>query len=153
MWCLTDSSHALLAGWNDVPVIAVETLGAESFNMAVRAGKVVTKESMTSIARSLGAMTVSEESLRLTKIHPIISHIVTDEAAVRACIQFGDDHRVLVEPSCGATLAIAYEPGLLKRLVPSLNPKSKVIIIACGGQMTSPQQMQEWAAAFPNSKL
>lgn len=34
-------------GWTDVPVIAMETLGAHSFNAAVKAGKVVTLDDIT----------------------------------------------------------------------------------------------------------
>lgn len=34
-------------GWIDVPVIAMETMGADCFNAAVKAGKVVTLEDIT----------------------------------------------------------------------------------------------------------
>lgn len=34
-------------GWIDVPVIAMETVGADCFNAAVKAGKVVTLEDIT----------------------------------------------------------------------------------------------------------
>lgn len=146
-------SFSLPVGWSDVPIVAMETVGAESFNLAVKADRLVTKDSITSIAKTLGALTVSAESFRLSKIHPIISHVVTDEAAIRACVLFADDHRTLVEPSCGATLAAVYEPGLLKKLVPSLTPQSKVVTIVCGGQLTSPQLLQEWAAMLGKSKL
>ena len=34
-------------GWKDVPVVAMETFGAESFNAAVKAGKLVTLPDIT----------------------------------------------------------------------------------------------------------
>lgn len=34
-------------GWTDVPVIAMETVGADCFNAAVRAGRVVTLDDIT----------------------------------------------------------------------------------------------------------
>ena len=33
------------------------------------------------------------------------SWVTSDESAVRACMRFAGDHRVLVEPACGAALA------------------------------------------------
>ena len=36
--------------------------------------------------------------------------ICIDKQAVKACIQFSKDHRMLVEPACGAALAVAYDP-------------------------------------------
>lgn len=34
-------------GWMDVPIIAMETVGADCFNAAVRAGKLVTLDDIT----------------------------------------------------------------------------------------------------------
>jgi len=139
-------------GWGDIPVVAVETEGADCFNLAIKAGKLVTKESITSVAKSLGALTVSAQSLNLTKTHKVISHVVSDAAACMACVNFADDHRILVEPACGASLAILYEKGLLKRLLPNLNKDSKVVVIVCGGQMCNIAQLESWAKTYA-SKL
>lgn len=35
------------AGWMDIPIIAMETVGADCFNAAIKAGKVVTLEDIT----------------------------------------------------------------------------------------------------------
>lgn len=138
-------------GWNDVPVVVAETVGAECFNLAIKAGKLVTKDTITSMAKTLGALTVSAKSLELSKVHPTISHVVTDEMAMSACVRFADDHRVLAELSCGAALAIVYEKDLLRKLLPNLNENSKVVIIVCGGQMVSTQIVQEWKQAVAKS--
>lgn len=56
-----------------------------------------------------------------------------------------DDERMLVEPACGAALAAVYS-GILGRLQaegrlsPSLAP---VVVIVCGGNNISSQQLQE----------
>ena len=34
-------------GWSDVPVLALETVGADSFNQAVKANKLVTLPAIT----------------------------------------------------------------------------------------------------------
>ena len=48
-----------------------------------------------------------------------------------------DDHRMLVEPSCGAALSCIYD-GLL----PRDQPDSAVVIIVCGGSGVSLQLLQ-----------
>ena len=41
-------------GWEDVPVLAMETNGADSLNASVKARTVITLDSIKSIAKSLG---------------------------------------------------------------------------------------------------
>jgi len=126
------------AGWKDVPVLAVETEGAASFAAAVEAGRLVTLERITSIATTLGARTVAAEALAWTKRHPIIPWIVTDRAAVNACQRFAGEHRVLVEPACGASLAAVYHRAKpLENLLP-------IVIIVCGGAGVNLQLLEEW---------
>ncbi|XP_054651926.1 L-serine dehydratase/L-threonine deaminase-like isoform X4 [Dunckerocampus dactyliophorus] len=48
-------------GWVDVPIIAMETVGADSLNASVKAGRIVTLDNITSEAVCLGAKTVYEE--------------------------------------------------------------------------------------------
>ena len=43
-----------------------------------------------------------------------------------------DDHRLMVEIACGATLSLVYE-GLLKDAIPNLTKDSTVVLIICGG--------------------
>jgi threonine dehydratase len=47
-------------GWESVRVLVAETAGAESLNASLRAGRLVTLPKISSVARSLGALTVSE---------------------------------------------------------------------------------------------
>jgi hypothetical protein len=48
-------------GWNDVPIVVVETEGAHSFHQAVKEDKLVYLEAITSIAKTLGALCVCKE--------------------------------------------------------------------------------------------
>jgi len=125
-------------GWMDVPVLAVETEGAASFAAAVRAGHLVTLDHITSIATTLGARRVSSKALDWTKRHPITPWQVTDSDAVDACVRFADEHRVLVEPACGAALAAVY--GRAEPLE-SLRP---IVVIVCGGAGVSLGLLDEW---------
>ncbi|XP_029427394.1 serine dehydratase-like [Rhinatrema bivittatum] len=135
-------------GWSDVPIIAVETKGAESLNAAIKAGKLVTLPDITSIATCLGAKTVSEQALKCARESWLISLVVDDREALRAIEHFLDDERMLVEPSCAAALAAVYsghiqrlqEEGRLSRDLDS------IVMIVCGGSSINMAQLK----AFKN---
>ena len=105
-------------GWDDVRVVAVETEGAASLAAAIDAGRPVALTSITSIATSLGAKQVCERAYALSRVHPTTSVVVSDAAAVHACRCFVNDHRIVVEPACGAALAVAYADAPALRTVP-----------------------------------
>jgi len=127
-------------GWRDVPVIAVETFGASSLAQSVAAGKRISLDAIDTIAVCLGVKQVCERSFELTKTHAVRCVIVSDESAVAACERFLDDHRVLVEPACGASLALAYERAA------ELERYSRVLMIVCGGIGATTRQLSEWSA-------
>jgi L-serine/L-threonine ammonia-lyase len=125
-------------GWTDVPVLAVETEGAASFAAAVQAGHLVTLDRITSVATTLGARRVAAKALEWTKRHPITPWQVSDREAVDACLRFADEHRVLVEPACGASLAAVYgRANPLEGLRP-------IVVIVCGGAGVSLRLLDEW---------
>jgi L-serine/L-threonine ammonia-lyase len=128
-------------GWGTVPVLAVETIGADSLAHAMCAGERIMLPAVTSIATSLGARQVSVQAFALARAHPVVSVVVSDQVAVRACMRFVDDHRVLVEPACGATLALAYDAPRV------LADYKNVLAIVCGGVTTTLAQLQQWDTA------
>ncbi|MGL3607682.1 pyridoxal-phosphate dependent enzyme [Rhizobium sp. G187] len=129
-------------GLSTIPVIAVETEGAASLNAAIAAKARVTLPAITSIANSLGARQVARHVFDLVDQHPIESVTVTDAEAVRACLKFADAHRVLVEPACGAALAVAdVHAGLLSRFKAPL-------IEVCGGIGVSLAMLENWRAQY-----
>jgi L-serine/L-threonine ammonia-lyase len=125
-------------GWSRVPIVAVETKGADSFAAAVAAGRLVTLKSITSLATTLGARTVAPEALAWAGRREIIPWVVTDRSAVAASLRFADDHRVLVEPACGASLSAVYE-----RAKPLLG-RNSVLIIVCGGAGVTRDLLEQW---------
>ncbi|RFB75025.1 pyridoxal-phosphate dependent enzyme [Methylovirgula sp. 4M-Z18] len=125
-------------GLTDVPILAVETQGAASLAAAIEAGKLIELPAITSLATTLGAKKVCARAFELTQTHRIESIVVSDRAAVDACMRFLDDHRVLVEPACGATLALAYSHADL------LASYERVLFIVCGGVTASLTQLQSW---------
>lgn len=128
-------------GWQDVPVIAAETEGAASFHAATEAGQLVELDRISSIATSLGAKRICEQAYQYSQTHSIQSVVVTDQAALKACKQFLVDHRVLVEPACGAALALAYEPHLLGEY-------QNVLVVVCGGATATLEQIEQWSSKY-----
>lgn len=125
--------------WSDIPVLAVETLGADSFAQSVRAGSRIELPAITSVATSLGAKQVCEKAFHYLREHPIHSLTVSDQDAVTACRRFLDDHRVLVEPACGASLAAIYNPAA------ELHGLGSLLVIVCGGSTTTIEQLETWS--------
>lgn len=129
-------------GWSDVPVLTAETEGAASFAKSVQANKLITLDSIDTLAKSLGAKTVTKQALEWNKIHPIIPYIVSDKEAVQACLQFADHHRLLVEPACGAALSLVY--GTYGAKIDT-NKFRKIAVIICGGCAVTRELLQDWA--------
>ena len=128
-------------GLQRVPVVAVETVGADSLHQSLQAGAAVTLPAITSIATSLGARRVADEALRLAQQHPTHSLTVSDAQACRAAARFADAMRVMVEPACGAALAaLDAHP---ERFAGFRRP----LVEVCGGIGVSVAQLQAWGAA------
>ncbi|MEX3953947.1 pyridoxal-phosphate dependent enzyme [Paraburkholderia sp. EG287B] len=125
--------------WHDVPVLAVETEGAASFHAAVEAAHPVELERISSVATSLGAKQVCEQAFHCAHEHPVRSLVVSDHNAVVACEQFLADHRILIEPACGAALSIVYDRN------PALADYNRILVIVCGGATATIDQIRAWA--------
>ena len=129
-------------------VIAAETQGASSFGQAWAAGHVVTIPSIDSIATSLGATSVTPVALERAKQHVggVESAICTDAEAIQACLQFANDHRLLVEPACGAALAVAYTPRLRDTYLQHID--GAIVIEVCGGSGVNVDLLYQWKQQF-----
>ena len=128
-------------GLQDIPIIAAETEGAASLAASMTSGRLVELPAITSIATSLGARRVCQRAFEITQSRPVDSIVVDDRAAVNACMRFLDDHRVLVEPACGAALAVAYAHA------DQLARFKRVLMIVCGGATATLAQLQAWQAS------
>lgn len=128
-------------GLKDVPVFAVETLGADSLHQSLQAGRAITLPAITSIATSLGARRVADEALRLAQTHPTHSLIVSDAQACAAAARFADAMRVMVEPACGAALAALDVHA--ERFAGFKRP----LVEVCGGIGVSVEKLHTWTIA------
>lgn len=131
-----------LVGWESTArVLACETVGASSMAQSLAAGELVTLSEIASVAKSLGAKRVSSVTFdRCRELGPdrVVPHVVSDAAAVSACVQLATDHRVLVEPACGAGLAAVYERA------GALEGCKLVVVEVCGGAGVDLAMLQSW---------
>ena len=129
-------------GWSKVPIVAVETQGAESLAASMRAGEHVTLPAITSRATSLGARKVSKQTWEYAKNGgrdaglDVRSIVMSDDEALLGSVRLADDERLLVEDACGVSVATCYN-GALKKAVPELREDSLVVVIVCGGKLLS----------------
>lgn len=125
-----------------VPVIAVETEGAASLHAAIEAGELVTLPTIQSIATSLGARRVAQHAFDWTHQHDVRSVTVSDAQAVNACRRFANDMRTLVEPACGAALAVVYQN------LPVLQAFRAPLVVVCGGIGVDLAKLEDWKNQF-----
>ncbi|MDT8297674.1 MAG: serine/threonine dehydratase family protein [Spirochaetaceae bacterium] len=125
-------------GLQHVSLIAVETEGTGSFFASQKAGTLVTLAGIEGIATSLGAKRVARQALEWSKEHEIRSVLVTDRQAASACVEFAEHHRFLVEPACGASLAVVYNHHEI------LRQAKTVVVIVCGGIGVDLDKLREW---------
>ncbi|KIW14000.1 hypothetical protein PV08_06781 [Exophiala spinifera] len=136
------------AGWGDqVQVLPVETLGADSLAQSVEKGTLITLPGITSIATSLGAIQVAENAFKEAQRPTVTPVVLEDAEACSACWRFLDDERYLVEPACGVSVALAYD-GRLKHCLKDFRPESKVVLIVCGGSKISLDLLNKYQSRF-----
>jgi len=108
-----------------VRVWGVETEGAETMTRALDAGRVVELPHVTSIARTLCAPAVAEETFCLAQRYLERVTVVSDASALEAQRFLLERVKVLTEPASSCTLAAAH------RLRGEFG--SHVVLILCGG--------------------
>lgn len=140
-------------GWDQTRIIAVETEGAASYAAAKSAGCVVKLDKISTVASSLGALSVTSAVIRSSSraAQRTESLIVTDSEAVSACLAFADEQRSLVEPACGACLAVIYSARCHELLQVNRNRNKlgeNIVVIVCGGSVVSLDLLQFWKQKF-----
>lgn len=134
-------------GMPDVPVLAVETNGAQSLARSVEMNELITLDAITSIATTLGARTVSAKSFENAKRPNVKTLVLEDRDAISGCLDLAENHRILVEASCGVTIAAAGSKQL-RTLFPHLTEKSNVVIIVCGGSNVTLDLLEKYKKQF-----
>lgn len=137
-------------GWgSEVQVLAVETKGADSLYQSSQAGELVTLPAITSIATSLGVVRVCQKVFDLEQSHKNITSLALEDAeAAMACWRLADDERIMVEPACGVSVALAYDGRLRSFLRGGVDRDKKVVIVVCGGSKISVDTLVEYKRKY-----
>ncbi|KRE11834.1 serine dehydratase [Bosea sp. Root483D1] len=128
-----------------IPVLAVGTTGASCLAQSAARNERIVLPAIDSIATSLGARQVAEHAFALLSKHRIGCAVVSDLQAVNACLRFLDDHRILVEPACGASIATIYEQ------VAELADFQNILLIVCGGAIATAEQLTAWRRSLASA--
>ncbi|KAL7441581.1 hypothetical protein ACHAXH_010014 [Discostella pseudostelligera] len=151
-------------------VIACETDGTASFAASFNASSpsdisIVRLSGITSVATSLGCLEVTPAVIERSHRHQergksngsgedVLSYVCSDAEAIDACIKFATDHRMLVEPACGAALAPLYTERMRTMLLDELGrndddgEKRAIVVEVCGGNGVDLDILQGWKAKF-----
>jgi threonine dehydratase len=113
-----------------VRIWGVETQGADSMARSLAAGKIVTLEAMTSIARSLGAPAPSERTFAMAQQFVESVTVVSDKDAVEAGRFLLDRLKVLAEPAASCTYAAA------ARLQGQFTAGKHLVLLLSGGNVS-----------------
>lgn len=177
--CETEGAASFAASFDANP------LGSENYDDRDQTRSLNMKrlEGITSVATSLGALEVTPAVIRRAHRHQrrgrrdaenaggngdedVLSYTCTDAEAVDACVRFAADHRMLVEPACGAALAPVYSERLRGRLLRELGEVQKsekekdeedddgdrgcraIVVEVCGGSGVSAELLMEWKKQF-----
>ncbi len=114
----------------EVRIWGVETVGADSMAQALAAGHPVELAAITSIAKTLGAPSVSPQTLALAQELLENVTVVSDREAVQALQFILERLKILTEPAASCTLAAA------SRLKSQFNQDDNVVLILCGGNLS-----------------
>ena len=113
-----------------VRIWGVETIGADAMSQAIKAGHPVELSAITSIAKTLGAPSVSVQTLALAQEHLEEVLVVTDDEAVQQLKFILERLKVLTEPAASCTLAAAL------RLKDRFTKNNNLVLIFCGGNLS-----------------
>ena len=123
-------STAVKAIKPEVKIWGVETFGADAMSQALKAGHPVELSAITSIAKTLGAPSVSDRTLALAQKNLEDVIVVTDDEAVQALKFILERLKVLTEPAASCTLAAAL------RLKDQFGMDNNLVLIFCGGNLS-----------------
>lgn len=138
-------------GLAHVPLVAMETEGAGSFNICVTSHQHVGLDKVNTIAKTLAVKKVCKKAFDyITEHEKIYSRLVTDKQAADASVHFANDHRYLVSVSAGAGLSAVYS-GVIQSLqeegsLPT--GKLRVLVVVSGGNEVFLDEINRWREIF-----
>jgi threonine dehydratase len=113
----------------EIRIWSVETEGADTLDLALKAGKVVHIQP-TSLAKTLGGPYVAEDTLLLAQKHLQEHVLVSDREAFIAQRTLLERGKVLTELAASCTLAAA------EKVKAAFQPDDHIVLLLCGGNVS-----------------
>jgi len=113
-----------------VRIWGVETIGADAMSQAMKVGHPVELLAITSIAKTLGAPSVSSQTLAIAQENLEDVLVVSDDEAEQALKFILERLKILTEPAASCTLTAAL------RLKDRFNKDNNVVLVFCGGNLS-----------------
>jgi len=113
-----------------VRIWGVETIGADAMSQAIKAGHPVELPAITSIAKTLGAPSVSAQTLAIAQKNLEDVLVVSDEEAAQALKFILERLKILTEPAASCTLTAA------SRLKDRFSKDNNLVLVFCGGNLS-----------------
>jgi threonine dehydratase len=114
----------------DIRVWGVETEGADAMSQAIDVGAPVQLAAITSIAKTLGAPSVSQRTLDMCRAGVEEVLVLPDAEVVRAIEVLAERCKLLTEPAAACTWSAAL------RLRERLPADARVALVICGGNVS-----------------
>ena len=126
-------------GWTSVPIFACQSERCNLLDAALKAGGTPTPTHIFSAdGHDLGTRTVAQQAVDFARECDVRSLLVSDADTLETVARFADDERILVEPLCAVALAALYtQPDVFKGF-------DEVVVIVCGGSLTSLDDAAKW---------
>lgn len=130
------------------PLLLIETKQAPTFTETIKAGKIITLNSVKSLATSLACSYVSKQSLSYyqDQLHnKTYVESVDDLDAVKGSIDYYEHFNKAVEPACGASLSVVFDQlHLLTKNFKNLQKDDILVVVVCGGSCTNETGIQNF---------
>jgi len=139
-------STVMKAALPDIRIFGVETAGADAMARSVAAGKLIELSTITSIARTLGALKVAPMTLATVQKNVEEVIVVDDAAAVHALVFLLERTKTLTEPAAACCLAAAQTHR------GTFQPGEKIVLLMCGGNVAV-SDLFEYCHRFPAESL
>lgn len=128
----------------EVPVLVIETKQTPTFKSAIEAGEVVTLLKIDTLSTSLAAPFIAQRTFENFHAHKTTVELIDDLEAVDATVGFYDTFNEIIEPACGATVAVSMKRKDLLSAFGDLSSDDVIIFIICGGSTVSPETLQSY---------
>ncbi|KAF8575537.1 tryptophan synthase beta subunit-like PLP-dependent enzyme [Ramaria rubella] len=152
-----------MVDWDDVPIVALETIGADCFYHSIQANReprlsrtkspslppgatvfhnseysidLVRLPAITSVASSLGASSPSAGAVKmaLQRKGDVSCVLVPDSLSMQTALTFAEDHKFLVELACSTTLIPAYHRSIFEQCLPKkIDGKRRTVVFVVCG--------------------